>query len=87
MALFIVINVLHLIQSGPILWAMMSDVDDYGDWKFGKRLTAISFAGNLLCSKWGWRWLAQSSLWILAFTGYIANEPQQNSPDYSKALL
>ncbi len=49
MTLFIVINVLHLIQSGPILWAMMSDVDDYGDWKFGKRLTGISFAGNLLC--------------------------------------
>lgn len=53
MVLFIVINILHLIQSGPILWAMMSDVDDYGDWKFGKRLTGISFAGNLFMLKMG----------------------------------
>ena len=79
MALFIVINVLHLIQSGPILWAMMSDVDDYGDWKFGKRLTGISFAGNLFMLKMGLAVAGAIVAWILAFTGYIANEPQQNS--------
>ncbi|HCD7237390.1 glycoside-pentoside-hexuronide (GPH):cation symporter [Klebsiella oxytoca] len=78
LALFIVINILHLIQSGPILWAMMSDVDDYGDWKLGKRLTGISFAGNLFMLKMGLAVAGAIVAWILAYTGYIANKPQQN---------
>lgn len=79
LALFIVINVLHLIQSGPILWAMMSDVDDYGDWKSGKRLTGISFAGNLFMLKMGLAVAGAIVAWILSYTGYIANKPQQNT--------
>lgn len=79
LALFIVINILHLIQSGPILWAMMSDVDDYGDWKLGKRLTGISFAGNLFMLKMGLAVAGAIVAWILSCTGYIANKPQQNT--------
>lgn len=30
----------------------MADVDDYGEWKTGKRITGISFSGNLFFSKW-----------------------------------
>lgn len=33
----------------------MSDVDDYGEWKTGKRITGISFSGNLFFLKVGWR--------------------------------
>lgn len=75
--LFIVINILHLVQSGPILWAMMSDVDDYGEYKFGQRLTGISFAGNLFMLKMGLAVAGAIVAWILALTGYVANEPQQ----------
>lgn len=78
LTLFIVINILHLIQSGPILWAMMSDVDDYGDWKFGKRLTGISFAGNLFMLKMGLAVAGAIVAWILSWTGYVANQAQQN---------
>jgi len=77
--LFVIINILHLIQSGPILWAMMSDVDDYGDWKFGKRMTGISFAGNLFMLKMGLAVAGAIVAWILSYTGYIANKPQQNT--------
>jgi sugar (glycoside-pentoside-hexuronide) transporter len=77
--LFVIINTLHLIQSGPILWAMMSDVDDYGDWKFGKRMTGISFAGNLFMLKMGLAVAGAIVAWILSYTGYIANKPQQNT--------
>ena len=31
----------------------MSDVDDYGEWKTGKRITGISFSGNLFFLKLG----------------------------------
>ncbi|MGN7788475.1 glycoside-pentoside-hexuronide (GPH):cation symporter [Enterobacter sp. 22452] len=78
LTLFIIINILHLIQSGPILWAMMSDVDDYGDWKFGKRLTGISFAGNLFMLKMGLAVAGAIVAWILSWTGYVANQAQQN---------
>lgn len=78
LTLFIIINILHLIQSGPILWAMMSDVDDYGDWKFGKRLTGISFAGNLFMLKMGLAVAGAIVAWVLSWTGYIANKPDQN---------
>lgn len=78
LTLFIIINILHLIQSGPILWAMMSDVDDYGEWKFGKRLTGISFAGNLFMLKMGLAVAGAIVAWVLASTGYVANKPQQN---------
>lgn len=75
------INVLHLIQSGPILWAMMSDVDDYGDWKLGKRLTGISFAGNLFMLKMGLAVAGAIVAWILSYTGYIANKPPTKYAD------
>jgi len=32
---------------------MMSDTVDYGEWKHGKRLTGISFAGTLFVLKMG----------------------------------
>ncbi len=31
----------------------MADVDDYGEWKTGKRITGISFSGNLFFLKLG----------------------------------
>ncbi len=86
LTLFIIINILHLIQSGPILWAMMSDVDDYGDWKFGKRLTGISFAGNLFMLKMGLAVAGAIVAWVLSWTGYIANKAEQN-PDTLEGII
>lgn len=84
---FIVVNVLHLVQSGPILWGMMSDVDDYGEYKLGKRLTGISFAGNLFMLKMGLAIAGSIVAWVLAYTGYIANEPQQNEATLSGIVI
>lgn len=78
LTLFIIINILHLVQSGPILWAMMSDVDEYGEWKLHRRLTGISFAGNLFMLKLGLAIAGSLVAAILAYTGYVANQPQQN---------
>jgi len=86
LTLFIIINILHLIQSGPILWSMMSDVDDYGDWKFGKRLTGISFAGNLFMLKMGLAVAGAIVAWVLSWTGYIANKAEQN-PDTLEGII
>ncbi|MDI8978138.1 MFS transporter, partial [Salmonella enterica subsp. enterica serovar Lubbock] len=37
----------------PLHWSLMADVDDYGEWKTGKRITGISFSGNLFFLKLG----------------------------------
>jgi Na+/melibiose symporter-like transporter len=63
---------------------MMSDVDDYGDWKFGKRLTGISFAGNLFMLKMGLAVAGAIVAWILSYTGYIANKPAAKRTDPSR---
>lgn len=84
---FVVVNILHLVQSGPILWGMMSDVDDYGEYKLGRRLTGISFAGNLFMLKLGLAVAGSIVAWILAYTGYIANEPVQNEATLSGIII
>jgi sugar (glycoside-pentoside-hexuronide) transporter len=49
--------------SGPILWAMMGDVADYGEWKTGRRATGTVTSGIVF------------ALWAgLALGGYIAGK-------------
>jgi Na+/melibiose symporter-like transporter len=57
--------------SGPVLWSMMGDVADFGEWKTGRRATgtvtsAVVFAlwvgvalGGAICG------------WLLSFYGYF----------------
>ena len=55
----------------PIQWVMMSDTVDYGEWKFGKRLTGISFAGTLFVLKMGLALSGAAIGWALAANGYV----------------
>ena len=32
----------------PIMWGMVADVADYTEWQFGRRITALTFAGHAL---------------------------------------
>ncbi|NDL61267.1 glycoside-pentoside-hexuronide (GPH):cation symporter [Acerihabitans arboris] len=63
LVMYFVLNILHQIPS-PLHWSLMADVDDYGEWKTGKRITGISFSGNLFFLKVG---LAVAG----AFVGFI----------------
>jgi GPH family glycoside/pentoside/hexuronide:cation symporter len=70
-ALIFVIGVLHQLMT-PIQWVMMSDTVDYGEWKQGKRLTGVSFAGTLFVLKLGLALSGAVIGWTLAACGYIA---------------
>ncbi|MEJ1266768.1 MFS transporter [Pantoea ananatis] len=48
--LVFILSVIHQIGA-PILWSFIGDVDDYGDWKTGKRLSGICASGNLFSLK------------------------------------
>lgn len=55
--------------------------------RLGKRLTGISFAGNLFMLKMGLAIAGSIVAWVLAYTGYIANEPQQNEATLSGIVI
>ena len=78
-ALILIIGVLHQMIT-PIQWVMMSDTVDYGEWKQGKRLTGVSFAGTLFVLKLGLALSGAAIGWALAAFGYKAGgatqEPQ-----------
>jgi GPH family glycoside/pentoside/hexuronide:cation symporter len=69
-ALILVIGLLHQMIT-PIQWVMMSDTVDYGEWKQGKRLTGISFAGTLFVLKLGLALSGAAIGWALAASGYV----------------
>ncbi|WP_426446610.1 glycoside-pentoside-hexuronide family transporter [Siccibacter colletis] len=77
-----VIGVLHQLVT-PIQWVMMSDTVDYGEWRNGKRLTGISFAGTLFVLKLGLAIGGALIGWMLAGGGYNAAATTQNSATIS----
>lgn len=56
----------------PVPWAMMADVADFSDWKFGRRSTAIVFAGIVIGLKVGLAIGGAISSMFLKWYGYVA---------------
>ncbi len=57
----------------------MADVDDYGEWKTGKRITGISFSGNLFFLKVGLAVAGAMVGFLLSAYGYDAGAKQQSA--------
>ncbi len=63
--------------SSPILWAMMGDVADYGEWKTRRRATATVTSGIIFAL---WAGLALGSAvagWLLSGYGYLSQAAVQ----------
>jgi len=56
--------------SGPVLWAMMGDVADFGEWKLGRRATATVTAGVVFALWVGVALGGAIAGWLLSFYGY-----------------
>ncbi|MCT4705195.1 MFS transporter [Enterobacteriaceae bacterium H16N7] len=74
--MYFLLNILHQIPS-PLHWSLMADVDDYGEWKTGKRITGISFSGNLFFLKVGLAVAGAMVGFLLSWYGYDAGAKQQ----------
>lgn len=83
--MYFLLNILHQIPS-PLHWSLMADVDDYGEWKTGKRITGISFSGNLFFLKLGLAIAGAMVGFLLSWYGYDASAEQQN-PDAVKGII
>jgi sugar (glycoside-pentoside-hexuronide) transporter len=62
--------------SGPLLWAMMGDVADFGEWKTGRRATATVTSGIVFALWVGLALGGAIAGWLLSFFGYVPNATQ-----------
>jgi glycoside/pentoside/hexuronide:cation symporter, GPH family len=81
--LVIVVEVLRQFSfgiSGPVLWSMMGDVADYGEWKTGRRASGI-VTSAVVFALWVGLTFGQSLVgWLFAFYGY-AEKATSQSPE------
>ena len=86
MVLYFLLNILHQIPS-PLHWSLMADVDDYGEWKTGKRITGISFSGNLFFLKLGLAIAGAMVGFLLSWYGYDAGAKAQSDSAINGIML
>ncbi len=73
--------------SSPILWAMMGDVADYGEWKNGRRATATVTSGVVFAL---WAGLALGGAiagWLLSAYGLVSEAATQTARTQTGILL
>ena len=62
--------------SGPLLWAMMGDVADYGEWKTGRRATGTVTSAVVFALWLGLAIGGAIAGWLFSYYGYVANVSQ-----------
>ena len=60
----------------PLLWTMIADSADYGEWKTGRRATGLYFSAAVFAQKAGWGIGAAIAGWILAISSFTPNAVQ-----------
>lgn len=73
------LNLICNLVAGPtpaIVWAIYTDVADYGEWRFGRRATGLVFSAAQFAQKMGITIAGSAAGYLLAGFGYIANQEQ-----------
>lgn len=60
----------------PLLWTMIADSADYGEWKTGRRSTGLYFSAAVFAQKAGWGIGAAIAGWILTISQFVPNVVQ-----------
>lgn len=71
----------------PLLWTMIADSADYGEWKSGRRATGLYFSAAVFAQKAGWGIGAAIAGWILTISQFVPNVEQTTSAITSIKLL
>ncbi len=77
--MMVAVNCFGTLVIGPtpaLVWSMYADTADYGEWKTGRRTTALVFSSLQFAQKLGLAVGAGLSGIILALFGFVANEVQ-----------
>jgi glycoside/pentoside/hexuronide:cation symporter, GPH family len=84
------INALGNLLAGPtpaLVWAIYTDVADYGEWKFGHRSTALVFSAAMFAQKLGMAIGGTATGWMLSAFGFVANQPQTEQTMFGIRVL
>ena len=71
----------------PLHFSLMAFSDDYGEWKTGKRITGISFSGNLFFLKVGLAVAGAMVGFLLSWYGYDAGAKAQSASALNGIVL
>ena len=63
----------------PLLWTMIADAADYGEWTTGRRATGLYFSAAVFAQKAGWGIGAAIAGWILAASSFVPNVIQNDT--------
>ena len=63
----------------PLLWTMIADSADYGEWKSGRRSTGLYFSAAVFAQKAGWGIGAAIAGWILTLSQFVPNVTQTDT--------
>ncbi len=63
----------------PLLWTMIADSADFGEWTTGRRSTGLYFSAAVFAQKAGWGIGAAVAGWILAVSGFVPNLIQHDT--------
>jgi Na+/melibiose symporter-like transporter len=73
--------------SGPLIWSMMGDVADYGEWKTGRRASGTVTSAVVFAL---WAGLALGGAipgWLLSWYGFVSQADVQTAHAQSGILL
>lgn len=65
--------------SGPVLWSMMADVADYGEWKTGRRATGTVVSATVFALWVGVALGGAIAAWLLSGFGYVSDSKVQTA--------
>jgi GPH family glycoside/pentoside/hexuronide:cation symporter len=77
--LMFTVNLIANLLAGPtpaLVWALYTDVADYGEWKYGRRATGLVFSAAMFAQKLGLTIGGAAAGWLLAGYGFVANQEQ-----------
>jgi GPH family glycoside/pentoside/hexuronide:cation symporter len=63
----------------PLLWTMIADAADYGEWTTGRRATGLFFSAATFAQKGGWGIGGALAGWLLAAYGYVERAAEQTA--------
>ncbi len=78
-ALMLAVNVLGNVFAGPapaLVWALYTDVADYGEYTFGRRATGLVLSAAMFAQKVGLTIGGTASGWMLGMFGFVPNAVQ-----------
>jgi len=88
--LIFALQIIFSLASGPtmpLMWAMLADTADYSEWKTHRRATGLIFSATNMSIKSGVAIGGAAIMWILAYTGYEANQSQTEESIYGIKML